>query len=83
MTGQVLVAAAAFGVDHDLAQRFLVAKSPSRGALSVIASQFVAVVVVFMFLAIGCCCTSITATRGRRRGVAAGGREGAFTSGSS
>jgi SSS family transporter len=53
MTGQVLVAAAAFGVDHDLAQRFLVAKSPSRGALSVIASQFVAVVVVFMFLAIG------------------------------
>jgi Na+/proline symporter len=53
MTGQVLVAMAAFGVDHDLAQRFLVAKSPSRGALSVIASQFVAIVVVSMFLAIG------------------------------
>ena len=51
--GQVLVAMAAFGVDHDLAQRFLVARSPGRGALSVIASQFISVVVVSLFLAIG------------------------------
>ena len=53
MTGQVLVATAAFGVDHDLAQRFLVAKSPGRGALSVVASQFISIVVVSMFLGIG------------------------------
>lgn len=51
--GQVLVATAAFGVDHDLAQRFLVAKSPARGALSVVASQFISLVVVALFLAIG------------------------------
>jgi SSS family solute:Na+ symporter len=53
LTGQVLVAMAAYGVDHDLAQRFLVAKSPSRGALSVIASQFIAIPVVALFLLIG------------------------------
>ena len=53
LTGGLLVNMAAFGVDHDLAQRFLIAKSPSRGALSVIASQFVGIAVVAMFLAIG------------------------------
>lgn len=53
LTGALLLNVAAFGVDHDLAQRFLVAKSPSRGALSVIASQFVSVGVVFVFLLIG------------------------------
>ena len=53
LTGAVLLNVAAFGVDHDLAQRFLVAKSPARGALSVIASQFVSVAVVAMFLVIG------------------------------
>ena len=53
LTGQVLVAMAAYGVDHDLAQRFLVAKSPARGALSVIASQFIAILVVSLFLLIG------------------------------
>ena len=53
LTGQVLVAMAAYGVDHDLAQRFLVARSPARGALSVIASQFIAILVVSLFLVIG------------------------------
>lgn len=53
LTGQVLVAMAAYGVDHDLAQRFLVAKSPARGAASVIASQFIAIIVVSLFLLIG------------------------------
>lgn len=53
LTGALLLNIAAFGVDHDLAQRFLVARSPSRGALSVIASQFVSVAVVSVFLAIG------------------------------
>jgi SSS family transporter len=53
LTGGLLVSMAAFGVDHDLAQRFLIARSPARGALSVIASQFIGVVIVAMFLAIG------------------------------
>jgi SSS family transporter len=53
LSGALLLNIAAFGVDHDLAQRFLVAKSPGRGALSVIASQFVSVAVVSMFLLIG------------------------------
>jgi SSS family transporter len=53
LTGQVLVAMAAYGVDHDLAQRFLVARSPARGAISVIASQFIAILVVGLFLTIG------------------------------
>jgi solute:Na+ symporter, SSS family len=51
--GAMLVNVAAFGVDQDLAQRFLVAKSATRGALSVIASQFVSVAVVSLFLIIG------------------------------
>jgi Na+/proline symporter len=49
----LLVNMAAFGVDQDLAQRFLIARSPGRGAISVIASQFVGIAVVSMFLAIG------------------------------
>jgi len=53
LTGALLLNVAAFGVDHDLAQRFLVAKSPARGALSVIASQFVSIAVVAVFLLIG------------------------------
>ena len=53
LVGAVVLNMAAFGVDHDLAQRFLVAKSPARGAMSVIASQFIAVAVVAMFLTIG------------------------------
>jgi SSS family transporter len=44
---------AAFGTDQDLAQRFLITKSARGGALSVIASQFIGIVVVFLFLAIG------------------------------
>ena len=44
---------AAFGVDQDLAQRFLITKSAARGAISVIASQFISIVVVSLFLVIG------------------------------
>jgi SSS family transporter len=51
--GNLFLAIASFGVDHDLAQRFLVAKSPGRGAASVIASQFVSIVVVSLFVFIG------------------------------
>ena len=51
--GVVFLEAAAHGVDHDLAQRFLVARSPGRGMLSVIASKFVGVAVVSLFVLIG------------------------------
>jgi SSS family solute:Na+ symporter len=44
---------AAFGVDQDLAQRFLISKSARRGAVSVIASQFIGLAVVALFLCIG------------------------------
>jgi SSS family solute:Na+ symporter len=51
LTGAFFVGVASF--DQDLAQRFLVARSPSRGAISVIASQFVSVIVVSMFMFVG------------------------------
>ncbi len=44
---------AALGVDHDLAQRFLITKSAFRGGVSIIASQFIGIVVVSLFLLIG------------------------------
>lgn len=53
LTGAWLINTAAFGVDHDLAQRFLIAKSPGRGAFSVIASQFVSLAVVSLFMIVG------------------------------
>jgi Na+/proline symporter len=44
---------AAFGTDQDLAQRFLITKSARGGAMSVIASQFIGMVVVSLFLILG------------------------------
>ena len=51
--GYVFLNVANYGVDHDFAQRFLVSKSPVRGGLSVIASQFINVAVVALFMAVG------------------------------
>jgi Na+/proline symporter len=51
--GVVFLNTAAYGVDHDLAQRFLVARSPLRGSLSVVASQFISIAVVSLFVGIG------------------------------
>lgn len=51
--GSTFLSVAAFGVDQDLAQRFLVAKSAARGALSLIWSQLISIVVVSGFLLIG------------------------------
>ncbi len=51
--GATFLNAAAYGVDQDLAQRFLISRSAFRGGLSVIASQFISIVVVSMFLCIG------------------------------
>ena len=44
---------AALGCDHDLAQRFLITKSAFKGSLSMIASQFIGIPVVALFLLIG------------------------------
>jgi Na+/proline symporter len=51
--GVVFLNMAVYGVDHDFAQRFLVSKSPVRGAVSMIASQFISVAVVALFVTIG------------------------------
>jgi len=51
--GYTVLSTATYGVDQDLAQRFLVAKSVTRGALSLIWSQLISIVVVFGFLLIG------------------------------
>ena len=53
LIGNTFVMTAALGVDHDLAQRFLITKSAFRGAVSTIASQFISIVVVALFLFIG------------------------------
>lgn len=49
----VFVSVASLGVDQDLAQRFVIAKSPGRGALSIIASQFISIATVSLFMLIG------------------------------
>ncbi|HWE00911.1 MAG TPA: hypothetical protein VG326_00775 [Tepidisphaeraceae bacterium] len=51
--GNTFLYTAAFGVDQDLAQRFLVAKSVWRGALSLMWAQLIAIFVVGAFLLIG------------------------------
>src|SRR4051812_15203342 len=51
--GYVFLNVANYGVDQDFAQRFLVSKSAWRGGLSVIASQFITVAVVCLFMAVG------------------------------
>ncbi len=53
LIGNTFFMTAAFGVDHDLAQRFLIAKSALKGGFSVIASQCIGIVVVSLFLLIG------------------------------
>ncbi|MFN4244326.1 MAG: sodium:solute symporter family transporter [Tepidisphaerales bacterium] len=53
LIGGVLLSTASLGTDHDLAQRFLIVKSATRGAVSVVLSQLLAIVVVGLFLAIG------------------------------
>jgi SSS family transporter len=53
LIGSTFLSTAAAGVDQDLAQRMLTAKSALRGSLSLIASQFLSVAVVSLFLVIG------------------------------
>src|SRR5262249_23704852 len=44
--GATFLNTASFGVDHDLAQRMLTAKSKWRASVALIASQFISIVVV-------------------------------------
>ena len=53
LIGNTLFFAAIFGTDHDLAQRFLTAKSAKSGMTSVILSQVIGMVVVALFMALG------------------------------
>jgi SSS family transporter len=49
----VFLHTAAYGVDQDLAQRFLVSKSVVRGGISVITSQLISILTISLFLFIG------------------------------
>ncbi len=53
LIGNMLFFAAVFGTDHDLAQRFLTAKSAKSGMRSVIGSQFIGIVIVSGFMLLG------------------------------
>jgi len=53
LIGATFLNTASLGVDHDLAQRMLTTRSAWRGSMSLIASQFVSVIVVSLFMAIG------------------------------
>ncbi|MDB5295908.1 MAG: Sodium/glucose cotransporter [Phycisphaerales bacterium] len=53
LLGYTWLTLATYGVDHDFAQRFMISKSATRGALSVIGSQFITVAVVLLFMTVG------------------------------
>lgn len=53
LLGATFLNVAAYGVDHDMAQRMLTARSPLRGSLSLIAAQVLGMAVVSLFLILG------------------------------
>jgi solute:Na+ symporter, SSS family len=53
LIGATFLNTAAYGVDHDLAQRMLTARSAWRGGLSLLAAQCVSICVVGLFLCVG------------------------------
>ena len=53
LIGGTCLNVAAYGVDHDMAQRMLTAKSPWRGSVSLIVAQFISFGVVSLFLIVG------------------------------
>lgn len=53
LIGATFLNTASLGVDHDLAQRMLTAKSALRGSISLIISQVIGLGVVALFMAIG------------------------------
>jgi SSS family solute:Na+ symporter len=53
LIGNTFMNVAAYGVDHDMVQRMLTAKSPMKGSISLIVSQLLGMVVVSLFLVLG------------------------------
>jgi SSS family transporter len=53
LIGATFLNPAAYGVDQDMAQRMLTAKNSWRGGLSLIASQFLSIFVVSLFMIVG------------------------------
>jgi len=53
LIGATFLNTAAYGVDQDMAQRMLTAKNSWRGGLSLIASQFLSIFVVSLFMIVG------------------------------
>lgn len=53
LIGATFLNTAAYGVDHDLVQRMLTARSPLRGSLSLVIAQVLSMVVVALFLTVG------------------------------
>lgn len=53
LIGGTCMGLASYGVDHDMAQRMLTAKSPLRASMSLIAAQCLSVCVVALFLIVG------------------------------
>ena len=53
ITGSFMLGMATYGVDHDFAQRFMIAKSKTKAAFTVIAAQFISIAVVSLFMIIG------------------------------
>ncbi len=53
LIGATALNVAAFGVDHDLAQRMLTARSPMRGGWSLIISQFATLGISALFMIVG------------------------------
>lgn len=53
LIGATFLNTAAYGVDHDLAQRMLTARSPLRGSLSLLIAQTIGMGVILVFLLVG------------------------------
>jgi len=53
LIGNTVLIVAVYGTDHDMAQRMMTARSPMRGALSLIVAQGLNLIVVSLFMALG------------------------------
>jgi solute:Na+ symporter, SSS family len=53
LIASTFVSTSTFGMDHDLAQRMLTARSPGRGGAALIASTLLSIPVVLLFMVIG------------------------------
>jgi solute:Na+ symporter, SSS family len=53
LIGSTFLMVAAYGCDHDIAQRMMTARSPLRGSLSLLGAQVLSLIVVSLFLVLG------------------------------